>query len=119
MDASVFPAWLARRKDFQASFPRFTVKHDSMDAATLMALTKFRGFREPDDVNLLVRWMKKFTSLDLTKVYTLCTVADHMYLGAGRVLFRAGDTAEYFYMVFSGVVQVELGQCSCTRLHSL
>ena len=47
-----------------------------------MALTKFRGFREPDDVNLLVR-DEEVHLLDLTKVYTLCTMADHMYLELG------------------------------------
>ena len=107
--AAVFPQWLAKRTDFQNAFPRFT-EHadDSVDEATLAALKQHRGFRSNDEVALLVRWMKRYTSLDLAKVATLCSVAGHQYLGTQRVLFHKGDRADAFYMVFSGTVCVTL-----------
>ena len=116
--STMFPEWLARRRDFSAAFPRFTTStHTALDRPTLAALRVERGFRTPDHLGLLIRWLKKFTSLDLSKVATLCEVAGHQYLGAGRTLFREGDVADAFYILFAGVVQVVVGDETLAEMH--
>jgi CRP-like cAMP-binding protein len=103
--STMFPNWLVKRQDFQNTFPRFNPKSDMEDVASLHALWNFRGYRTPEQVQLLVRWMKEHTSLDFAKVFTLCSVADHKSIKAGEILFERGSCADVFYMIFEGAVE--------------
>jgi hypothetical protein len=103
--SAMFPEWLVKRQDFQNTFPRYNPRPNMEDVASLHALWNFRGYRTPEQVQLLVRWMKQHTSLDFAKVYTLCSVADHRSIKAGEILFERGSNADVFYMIFEGAVE--------------